>query len=374
MPLLCTLPGLLILVLLVAATVTGQDPERPVVLWLTKYICWETDHLLEIFHPDEFEHIASARAQGRLPPSVSGSRVKVVVYNILNAGKDATYSEVRSVVASYPSVNILVHLSDEWQGTKRKWRYGEGVELYHLHPQLVLRQHSPFPYSDTLGVNMSKVMTLPLGYFRGMIFPFTNRTVRGNDEPPLKIPFAPRFAQDGSNRSLSLHSSSDVALLYSSTIRTADRYFNWTHVGELGGHGDRKKALRIFQSWHPHKSGRMSAPEMFNLYLRSRFVPVGRGQLALDCFRIYEAIIAGAVPVVVGDDKEIQRTFNFSGSVGLEMPPAVFKPTWEEALNECRNMSEAQIDKRRAELASWYAGRMQKLRERARAAAGINQR
>ena len=372
MPLLCTL---LILALLIAA-VTGQDPEpRPVVLWLTKYICWETDHLLEIFHPDEYEHLDWSRGHRRLPPSVSGSRVKVVVYNILNAGgSEARYTEVRSVVASFPSVNILVHLSDEWQGTKRKWRYGEGVELYRLHPQLVLRQHSPFRYSDTLGVNMSKVMTLPLGYFRGMIFPFTNRTVRGIDEPPLKIPFAPRFAQDGSNRSLSLQWSSDVALLYSSTIRTADRYFNWTHVGELGGHGDRKKALRIFESWHPHKSGRMSAPEMFNLYLRSRFVPVGRGQLALDCFRIYEAIIAGAIPIVVGDDKEIQRTFNFSGSVGLEMPPAVFKPTWEEALDECRNMSEAQIDKRRAELASWYADRMQKLRDRARAAAGIKQR
>ncbi len=36
---------------------------------------------------------------------------------------------------------------------------------------------------------------------------------------------------------------------------------------------------------------------MFEKYKEAKFVLSGRGQLNLDCFRIYEAIIAGALPV-----------------------------------------------------------------------------
>ncbi len=33
--------------------------------------------------------------------------------------------------------------------------------------------------------------------------------------------------------------------------------------------------------------------------------------MRIDCFRIYEAIIAGAIPVIVADQREIDATFNY---------------------------------------------------------------
>ena len=38
-----------------------------------------------------------------------------------------------------------------------------------------------------------------------------------------------------------------------------------------------------------------------NIYSQSIFVFNGRGNVFLDCFRLYEAIIAGAIPVIVGE-------------------------------------------------------------------------
>jgi len=344
----------------------------PVVLWATTFLCWETDYLLEIFSPDDgFEHL---EWDGKsLPPAIVPSRIRALVYNIQNAGKDATYQEVRSLLVSFPSINVLVHLSDEWQGSSKKWRYGEGIELYRLHPQLVLRQYSPFSYEADLQHNMSKVMTLPLGYMRGMLFPYTNRTHLGKKEPPPRIPFHQRRSRvDGSV--VVLKTSTDVAL-YTATIRSSDRRYNWSHVGELGGHGDRQKAMHIFSTWDSHKRGKMHKEEMFELYTQSKFVPVGRGQKNLDCFRLYEAIMAGAVPVIVGDAAEVNSTFDYHGPalashrkgyspeiVGLERPPVLYATTWEAALAEAVAMSDDEIDRRRLAQSQWYASRMARLK------------
>jgi hypothetical protein len=42
-----------------------------------------------------------------------------------------------------------------------------------------------------------------------------------------------------------------------------------------------------------------SQKDMFDLYNNSIFVINGRGNTTLDCFRIYEAVVAGAIPVIV---------------------------------------------------------------------------
>ena len=56
--------------------------------------------------------------------------------------------------------------------------------------------------------------------------------------------------------------------------------------------------MAVFSDWKPfiHDAG-LSPIQMREIYLSSRFVVVGRGQSNLDCYRIYEAIICGAVPV-----------------------------------------------------------------------------
>jgi hypothetical protein len=53
--------------------------------------------------------------------------------------------------------------------------------------------------------------------------------------------------------------------------------------------------------------------EMMQTYEDTIFIPNGRGWHTLDCLRLYEASLAGAIPVVVGDQEEIRTTFGWVG-------------------------------------------------------------
>jgi hypothetical protein len=73
--------------------------------------------------------------------------------------------------------------------------------------------------------------------------------------------------------------------------------------------------------------------EVFDLYYESIFVPCGRGNFSLDCFRNYEATIAGAIPVIVGPMNEIEWTYKFE-----ETPPWIYAESWSEALKKCQEI------------------------------------
>lgn len=80
--------------------------------------------------------------------------------------------------------------------------------------------------------------------------------------------------------------------------------------------------------------------ETSNVYRDSIFVPCGRGNYSLDCWRIYESIVSGAIPVVVGSLKELKYTFNYS-----EFPPFIHDETWSGASNKCLKMIEKFVKK-----------------------------
>jgi hypothetical protein len=67
---------------------------------------------------------------------------------------------------------------------------------------------------------------------------------------------------------------------------------------------------------------------------------VGRGQWTSECFRAYEAVTNGAIPVIV--EKEPSRTHLY-GSLGRfedcvdQLPPFLFADSWEEAARLCQN-------------------------------------
>jgi hypothetical protein len=89
---------------------------------------------------------------------------------------------------------------------------------------------------------------------------------------------------------------------------------------------------------------------------------VGRGRFSLDCFRIYEAILCGAIPVVIGSQHEIDQTFEFEG----DPPPLFTAPDAATALGRCRRTSNDVIDAMRISLASWYVRRMRHIISRVR--------
>ncbi len=114
-------------------------------------------------------------------------------------------------------------------------------------------------------------------------------------------------------------------------------------------------AIEVFSEWLPylHDAG-ITPMEMRKIYNNSKFVVVGRGQVNLDCYRIYEAIICGAIPIVCGPVDEMHKAFEYEGDV----PPLLFAEDFEKALVVSRAMSNAEIDNRRQLLKDWWVNRM----------------
>lgn len=95
---------------------------------------------------------------------------------------------------------------------------------------------------------------------------------------------------------------------------------NFINVGETNWSNPEKQSIK------PH--------ELFNIYKDSLFVPIGRGNTSLDCFRLYEAIVAGAIPVICGPVEEINVTFKFND----ENPYIITADTWDKAVLLCKEL------------------------------------
>jgi len=125
--------------------------------------------------------------------------------------------------------------------------------------------------------------------------------------------------------------------------KMVDRKISASFVGQLKS--DRHEMCSIFinmknnmivpvdNNWNIQKLQFLPA-DLFKLYSDSIFVLIGRGNISLDCFRIYEAIVAGAIPVIVGDNKEISDTFAYNGY----KPKFIQADTWNNAYNICAEL------------------------------------
>ena len=86
--------------------------------------------------------------------------------------------------------------------------------------------------------------------------------------------------------------------------------------------------------WSDPLKQQTSPEELFNIYSNSIFVINGRGNISLDCFRIYEAIVAGSIPVIVGNTDEIKITFNYNNC----QPKMVIGNSWQNAVDICKDL------------------------------------
>ena len=78
----------------------------------------------------------------------------------------------------------------------------------------------------------------------------------------------------------------------------------------------------------------ISPKNMFEIYYNTIFVLIGRGNISLDCFRIYEAIVSGAIPVIVGSAQEVGETLKYNGF----QPYIVRAETWDKAYELCSTL------------------------------------
>jgi hypothetical protein len=95
-----------------------------------------------------------------------------------------------------------------------------------------------------------------------------------------------------------------------------------------------------------------SPDKCFAIYNNSIFVINGRGNCSLDCFRIYEAIVAGAIPVLVGSYDEIITTFNYNNDI----PPLIYDDNWEKVVSKCKDLLTDQdtLQKLQDDLLMWW--------------------
>ncbi len=187
-----------------------------------------------------------------------------------------TYEEIYEVTLKIKP-KIIIQLSDEF--------YYEDLQIHNNlghHCELFLRQYHHKNYLYTMNT-----IHLPLGYCNEVCVP--------NDE----------------------------------IIDVFDRQYNWAFVGEIKS--DRNELIESFNLIENgfYGSG-LSKQEMSEIYSKSIFAPCGRGNSTLNCFRLFETTMLGCIPVVVGEESEINLTFMYE-----ENPPWIASDTWENASKLC---------------------------------------
>jgi len=216
------------------------------------------------------------------------------------------YPHIRNFVKFIRPI-IIFHLSDE-SGNK------EAHQLLALHTPLLIRQYFYNHYK-----HFSNIHYIPLGYMSGMM-------ESNYMDIPLKLP--------------------------------TERKYAWSFIG-CPNKSDRPIMLQKMSEITPHVMGKMSSTDMRDLYRDTVFVPVGRGFSSLDCFRIYEASICGAIPIIVGDAKEIKATFSREVN-----PPCLFFSTWSEAVYECKYLLKdtQSLNKKSRAVSSWWTNQVNRIR------------
>jgi hypothetical protein len=172
------------------------------------------------------------------------SHVPVVAYGINKHNWRKVLKLVRRV-----RPKVLLHLSDEYGNASSKWE----TRVFPMVP-LVYRQHR-FDHH----INATNVHILPLGYHCW-------------DEDSV------------------------------SARRSSDRSLLWSFIGTVKG--ERAELLNALRDVLPHFAGPTKHADNASILSDSQFVCCPHGNSAIECFRQYAAVRAGAVPVLLCEERE----------------------------------------------------------------------
>ncbi len=124
---------------------------------------------------------------------------------------------------------------------------------------------------------------------------------------------------------------------------TGERRTNhWVFAGAVHS-PDRIRPLQLFQKLQPHKihvtrafnsPDGLSVEEYRNWLLDAKFALCPMGHYNLDCFRLYEVMEAGAVPVTLSRTNHQPQTPSYWHRAFDRVPPFIHRETWEECFRE----------------------------------------
>lgn len=275
-----------------------------------KYSAWEYDFFKnDLFSPEVWKDICP------IDFVLYDETIDVSSYtetrNILVFNEAFSKEKIRQLLADLKPI-VVFHLSDEGAIFSDMCPFLTHCSQFYFHQY----HHAHYDYSK-------KAMQIPLGYVKNFC----------SGKP-----------------------STDLFLL-----KSHERQYQASFIGQMKS--DRQEMCRVFQQgmdntcivlgntqWCDPELSNTKPNDMFDIYQNTQFVLVGRGNIRLDCFRIYEDIVAGAIPVVVGSPQEIDMTFEYGG-----LPPLLMVgETWEDALQKCKNCGYSEQDRIREINSKWW--------------------
>jgi hypothetical protein len=195
-----------------------------------------------------------------------------------------SFDEILDIVLRIKPL-IIIHLSDEG-GAKPEY-----TNLA-LHTKLYLHQYhfNNYPYEK-----YNNIIQIPLGYMQKM---FNDKSLNMNLKPINK------------------------------------RKYKWSFIGNIKQ--DRLEIIEKFSNKFKdnYVGNNIKPSDMFDIYNDSIFVPNGRGWGRIDCFRIYEAILSGSIPVIVCDEAEYNENFYYNNDI----PQFILEKKWSDAVNRCEHL------------------------------------
>ena len=233
---------------------------------------------------------------------------------VLIVNDSCPFDYVEKVVKKIKPV-ILFHLSDEI-GTIPQWL---SLSKY---TKILFRQYNHASYNIDSYTNVTQI---PLGYMKNML----------KQKCSLEIEHIP----------------------------VQSRKYIWSFVGNMKS--DRKEMCDKFKAAFPKcccvTDNSMPSDKINDVYKDTIFVPNGRGNVTLDCFRLYESCILGAISVVVGSEDEIKHVFYYNG----DRPPFVYSDTWDNAVLKCKELlaNPQKLEELQKENISWWKRQMTNIQE-----------
>lgn len=268
---------------------------------------WESDYIINGLLPKEKNKVVAYTKS--LSTLLDTGVWDVLVFNC----RRVEFNTILQVVEKI-NPKIIIQLSDEYKH--------ENLNHFNClakYCNLYLRQyhHDGYEYHPN-------TVHIPLGYTNNAGIDFMDILPEGMNKPP----------------------------------KVKKRIYNWSWVGEIKQ--DRWEMLQIFSNI-PRQSYVLncSKDDMIERYLNSNFVPCGRGNSTLDCYRLYESSQCGAIPCVVGTHTEIDSTFKYE-----ENPPWIFGHSWHHVVFQVKELlfDSKALQERQDSIISWWNRRINKIR------------
>jgi hypothetical protein len=155
--------------------------------------------------------------------------------------------------------------------------------------------------------------------------------------------------------------------LTAAALTVTDRPYVWSFAGQVEK-GDRPRMIQAFSGIKPrfvHRTSFWNSPDYLSIadyravLLRTVFVPSPPGTYSLDCFRTYEALEAGCVPIVLR--QTAAQPFDYYrqlfGAMGFAEPvPFLQVAEWKEAAAFVRRASNDafNLERLRLECHGWW--------------------